>query len=276
MKKLSLFIVNCSLFVALGAPAHAAVTINKAAPVAAAPKSAESAVTGSSLIPTALSMITGVMALNQQVQALTTECKPTQTELTWVTNMMKEYAKTGATDAQTMMASIKRERCVGTNFKDSMQAAAMTTGLYGCVATFNSSADAKMIWQDYPRPSMATICKKNGGFGCTANEEETVSDIYEIYGLIGFGPADLLPVETTIAPVLMEKILKCTESRLAAKQRELWGDFLIQSAGGLGKTGGNLAETLGAVNQIMAGGGATSPMAAIMGMAPNVATGLMR
>jgi hypothetical protein len=259
-----------------GMPAQAAMTIKKAESVAPAAKSAEDTLTGNSLVPTALSLITGVMALNQQMKDLTGDCIPTDAEVNFVSNIMKEYAKVGATDQKSITAGLKREPCDGESFKDRMQSAAMTSGIQPCFATFNQDSDKGMIWQDYPRASKASICKKNGGFNCLSKDEQIVSDVYDVFALVGFGPADYLPSEATLAAKMMEKIERCSNVKLAAKKRELWGNFMFSAAGGLGKTGAGLADTMSAVNQIMAAGGGASPMNALMGMAPTLAGGLMK
>ncbi|MDR1206919.1 MAG: hypothetical protein LBK26_00695 [Rickettsiales bacterium] len=257
-------------------PSYAAMTIKKAESVAPAAKSAGDALTGNSLVPTALSLITGVMALNQQMKDLTGDCIPTDTEINWVSGIMKEYAKTGAANQKSITAGLKSEPCEGESFKDRMQSAAMTSGIQPCFVKFNTDSDNGMIWQDYPKASKASICKKNGGFNCLPKDEQIVSDVYDVFALVGFGPADYLPGEATLAAKMTEKIERCSNVKLAAKKRELWGEFLINSAGGLGKTGAGLADTMNTVNQIMSGGGAASHLNAVMGMAPSLAGGLMK
>ena len=90
MKKFLLLFV-CAVVCLAGTPGFA-ITINKAAPVAAAESTTSTAT--ASLVPTVLGIIGGVQQLTNQQRQLTAECIPTSQEINWVNNMVKEWAKT--------------------------------------------------------------------------------------------------------------------------------------------------------------------------------------
>lgn len=275
-------IALCTLLSALCAAGASAVTIKKADVVAPPPKTADnSPLSGNSLVPTALGLITSVMALNQQMNTLTGDCIPAPADVTFVSNMMQQFAKTGAVDAATMTAALRgRAPCDaanGVSFANTAQTAAVTKGLQPCYETFSQKADLKMIWYGYPKPSMDRVCKKSGGLGCAAKDEDVVSDVYDIFALINFTPDDLLPNEATSFAKIMDKVERCSNVKLAAQKRALWVNFMTQEAGSLGtKTGADLATTLGTVNQVMASGGANNPMSALMGLAPAMMTNVIK
>ncbi|MCL2339209.1 MAG: hypothetical protein FWC51_04645 [Proteobacteria bacterium] len=278
---LSMLYALCSAM-ALPSPSHA-VTIKKADVVAPAPKASNnSPLSGNSLVPTALSLITGVMALNQQMSTLTGDCIPTAADVAFVSNAMKEFAKTGAIDGPTLAGALRgRAPCDPGNsvsFDNTAQTAAVTSGLQPCYETFNQPSDKNMIWFGYPRPGLTKVCKKNGGAGgCAPKDEEVVSDVWDVFALVNFTPDDLLPQEATAFAKLMDKVERCSGAKLSAAKRALWVNFMTQEAGSLGtKTGSDLASTLGTVNQIMASGGGTNPMSALMGLAPTMMGNMMK
>lgn len=274
MKFRDKFFISCALVSVLctlaGLHAHAAVAVKKAEPVAV--QKTGGLQSAASLLPTALNLVSTVTALNQQMKSLSAECIPTSSDITFVTNIMKEYAKAGGPKPD--MGS--RQPCVTTNdnFDNSAALAASTTGRSACYMSFASeTADRGMIWENYPKPSVAKICKKNGGVGCADKDKETVSDLYEIFNLVDFIEADYIAGEWTTAVRLLEKIEVCSTAKLNARKRAMMGEFLIGAAGNIGQkqNAGATMETLSGVLQ--AGGG--NPLQSIMGLAPGLAGGLM-
>jgi len=269
-------IIFALLFVYAALPAHSsAPAIKKADAVAVQKKEVGGVMESNSLVPTALGLVSGVMQLNQQMKTLTGECIPTRAELDFVSNMMKEQAKAGKDFSSFWKGNRTRCDSGGNSFKNSAEMAANTKGISPCVAVWNNStADKGMIWQDVPKASEAKICKKNGGVNCTAKDEESVSDIYEIFGLIEFGPSDYLPGEAALAAKLIEKNDRCSDAKLNAKKREMWGGFIMQTAGGLGQKQ-DLGGVMGTVSGIMQQGGGNN-MQTIMGLGGALTQGLMK
>lgn len=263
-----LFAICCSLF-ALAPQARAAVSITKAEPVAAKPQDSGGMMSGNSLVPTALGLVTSVMALNKQMQTLKENCIPTDAEVNFVSNTMKEFAKTGAPHPDMR----GRDSCRNTtgNFRITAEQEANSKGLKACYDTWS---EAGTVWDGYPRASKAQICRKNGGVGCGPKDLEYVSDIYEVFALIDFGPRDYLPGEATLAAKLMEKYDECAPSEMSDKARKLWGEFLMGTMGSLGQKQ-NAGDVMGQVSGIVQSGRG-SPLQSIMGMAPALTGGLMK
>ena len=85
MNKALRFFIGCICVVAM--PAMAAVSIKKAAPVAT--QQASKLDGAGSLVGTALTLVSGVKALNQKVNALSAECQPTSAEISFVNETVK-------------------------------------------------------------------------------------------------------------------------------------------------------------------------------------------
>ena len=107
MKRNLLFLVAGLALV--GNVAQGAITIKKAAPVAAKQTSALEA--GQTLVPTVLGLVSGIQQLNKQQKELTAECSPTGQELDFVNKIVKEWAKTGAATADEVENRLGMRRC---------------------------------------------------------------------------------------------------------------------------------------------------------------------
>ncbi|GHS96866.1 hypothetical protein FACS189421_02640 [Bacteroidia bacterium] len=267
MRKLyALFAVFSLLFAAQ--PARA-ITITKADPVAAPSGKAATGKTdaATSLLPTVLGLATQVMALNAQQKALSAECAPNPAEIIFVDNAMKAYASIGQQTASEVNSNFSgRQPCqLGSDYEYEARANYQTGGFKPCFNTFNSPNDNGNIWQDYPRVGTAKVCTKDGG--CNGNDE-TVSDIYDIFAKVSgsLGEADYTPSEAKMASQLMDKQLRCAPDKITAKQREMWGLFLTDTIGTIGKkqNTGTLMEQVG---QIVQQGGGWGQAAGVMSVA---------
>ncbi|MDR0741696.1 MAG: hypothetical protein LBF28_02890, partial [Rickettsiales bacterium] len=140
--------------------AQAAVQIKKAAPVATKPSAGtESA---ASLVPTVLGLVSGVMEMNAKQKALSAECVPSSAERTFVDNMIKEWAKAGASPEAFKNALKDRVAC-GNNgtsgsYETNIQHSA--EGLQVCYNSYKESTDKGMIWYEFPKTGIATYCKE--------------------------------------------------------------------------------------------------------------------
>ncbi|MCL2537922.1 MAG: hypothetical protein FWF34_02460 [Alphaproteobacteria bacterium] len=258
MKRIFFIFLMSAIGFACVSNLDAAVTITKAEPVATARTTSSN--TGGSLVPNVIGLVTGVMAMNQQMKSLGAECEPSTSDIEFVSNMMREYYKTGAS-VEIRGAS----PCEGANtFQRSAQEAEMTTGMTACFDTWRGVGNDGMVWVGAPRATKASICKKAGGIGCAQREMIVVSNVYDMFNLIDFGPEDYLPGEGTRAARLLSLVEQCSTSKLSARKRSMWGDFLVTTAGGLGTTTGT-AGTMQGVNQILQAGGG-SPLGSIGGI----------
>jgi len=250
-KKLLVFI--CMIACAVSS-APAAVAIKKAAPVATQAASVQD--TGASLVPTVLSLVSSVQQLNAKQRELTQECIPTSQEITFVNNTMKEWAKVGEMTSDDAKRALGRTPCPGGT---GYQMAVRTTlngddGDLICYDNFASSSDENMVWHLFPKASVASYCD-DGSQAC--KNKKTVSDIYDIFNLIDFSESDYTKTEATMAAKLLSKIESCSNARLSAKKRAMWGEFLTSTVGGLGQKT-NTSSIMETVSGLSNGGGMSS------------------
>lgn len=227
--------------------AGAAVQVKKAAPVVTKPSGGTDG--AASLVPTVIGLVSGVIDMNAKQKALTSDCIPTTAEMNFVDNTMKEWAKTGQVTANSLKTVLRREPCASANGYSVEVGAMAAPGLTVCYNSFKSSSDEGMIWYNFPKTGKGTYCK-NGALTCTGNDLVTVSDTYDIFNLIDFGPADYTPSEATMAAKLLKRVESCSTSKLNAKKKQMWGEFLINTAGSLGQktnTGG-IMQQVGAIS----------------------------
>ena len=255
------FAVCCLLFAVCAAgAAHAAITVKKAEPVAAKPSGGTDG--AASLVPSVLGLVSNVIDMNAKQKALSEDCIPTSQEMTFVETTMKEWAKTGQTTAKELQTKLNRTPCpyADNGFESDVFANKGAPGLKPCFNHFAGPGNDYMVWRDFPKPGKGTYCK-SGAPTCTGGDQITVSDTYDLFALIDFAPADYLPNEITMAGKLLNKIETCTDAKLNAKKKALWGDFLVKTVGGIGqKTNtGNIMEQVGAI----AGGGGAGALSSV-------------
>ncbi|MFQ6702577.1 MAG: hypothetical protein ACLRFO_00020 [Alphaproteobacteria bacterium] len=252
MKKFLLFFVG-TIFMAQNVAM--AVTIKKAAPVAT--KQTSVADTGASLVPTVISLVSGVKQLTQQQKALTAECIPSSAEVNFVNNIIKEWAKTGARTADEVQASLGMKRCAtatggyastvriaeGTDERDLI-----------CYDWFGGSGNDGMVWEKFPMAVSTYYCTDGSLTGCSDKYKQYVSNIYDVFNLVDFDTTDYTQQEAKMAGVLISKIENCSYARLNAKKKALWGEFLIDTVGGLGQKT-NTATIMQTVSGVANSGG---------------------
>lgn len=259
------------MFAMCGA-AHAAVAVKKAESVAPVANAGTANV--ASLVPGVLGLVTDVMALNKAQNELTAECVPTSAEITFVENMVKEWAKVGEMTSAQAAEKLKREPCTnstGNCYATDVQVA-NTPGLKPKFNVFRTTADNEMVWADFPKPGLGEYCKTGMPLAnCSGKDEVRVSDIYEVFAIVDFGPADYLPNEVTMAAKLLDKAGKCSRSAVNAKKAALWGEFLQKTAGNIGqKTNtGTIMEQVGAITS----GGGVGALGGLGGIATQLIGG---
>ena len=261
MNKALRFFIGCICVVAM--PATAAVSIKKAAPVAT--QQASKLDGAGSLVGTALTLVSGVKALNQKVNALSAECQPTSAEISFVNETVKEWAKTGAASAEDVQRILKRKPCdvssgIG-GYQTAVEIAVMMGDDYEiCYDSFKGNGNEGMVWQDFPRVGTATYCD-DGSSSCGKNQKK-MSDIYEIFNLVDFTEADYTKQEATTAGKLIAKIEKCSTAKLNQAKKALWGSFLTESIGNLGQKT-STASIMDAVSGVVGGNGAMGGLSSI-------------
>lgn len=269
MKKILLIFIT-GVISLTGIPVFA-VTINKAAPVAA--QESSSSTTVSSLVPTVLNLISNVQQLSAKQKELTNECIPSSQEINFVDNTVKEWAKTGAMTADEVQRRLGRQRCRVANggYASAVEVAAGTDmDELICYDYFAGDGNAGMVWENFPKVGKATYCSDGSPAGmCSDKNKVTVSDIYDIFNLIDFTEVDYSASELTMAAKLMSKIEQCSYSRLSAKKREMWGEFLTTTVNSLGEPT-NTGSIMQSVSTITGGSGLGSSIGSIGALATSL------
>lgn len=213
--------------------AQAAVSVKKASPVATQTTGGTAGV--ASLVPSVLSLVSGVQQLNAKQKELTAECVPSSAEISFVDGIIKEWAKTGAMGADDVRSSLGRRPCPGgRGYEAAVRMAAGTEMDDICFDNYASDSDVQMVWYQFPKVGNATYCA-DGSSSCSAKNKRNVSDMYEIFNLVDFSTADYTKKEAEVAAKIISKIETCSNAKLSAKKREMWGEFIVNTVGTVGK-----------------------------------------
>ena len=229
--------------------AMGAVTIKKAEPVKTQQTSTSNA-TGS-LVPSVLTLVSDVQALNAKKRDLDAECTPSSAEIEFVNNMMKEWAKTGSSTAEEAFRKLNRTRCDGgTGYESSVRYAAVTDMGTVCYDNFAES-DKDMVWYHFPKASKAVYCPDGSPASTCGKNQKTVSNIYEVFDLIDFGVSDYNRQEATMAAKLLDRADRCSDVKISKKKKQMWGEFLTTAMGNVGQKTNTSAimQTVGNITQ---------------------------
>lgn len=240
--------------------AHAALAVKKAAPVAA--KTTPVAESAGSLVPTVLGLVGSIKELNAKANALSAECVPSAAEITFVNNMVKEWAKTGASTWEEAEKALGMKRCNNApsgGYARSVEINAGEDDEFICTDYFAGVGNEGMVWENFPMAAKATYCS-DGSFECGNSKKKTASNIYNVFNLIDFGTEDYSPSEAKMASQLLAKIEKCSDAKLSATKRAMWGDFLIGTISNVGQptNTGAIMQSVGSISQNGLGGGMSS------------------
>ncbi len=268
MKK-TLIIFAAIMQCAMANNAMAAVSVKKAAPVTV--KQADKMSSVSSLLPTVINLVGTVKELKAQQKALTDECVPTTAEINFVDKTMREWARTGEMSADEVMTRLGRTRCTSADgYAASARLAAATESSDVCVNFFGGTGNDGTVWYNYPKVGMISDLCSDGTTTCS--DKQTVSDIYDIFNVISFTDKDYSKDEAQMAMKLMNKIEKCSNAKLSARKKELWGNFLTTTIGSIGQkqNTGSIMEMVGGI----AGSGGGGLGGALGGLG-NLASGFL-
>lgn len=239
---------------------HAAVTIKKAAPVA--PKQTSVVESTGSMVPTVLGLVNSIKELSAKTKALTEECVPSSAEITFVNNMVQEWAKTGAATAEEAEKALGMQRCKDISSGGYARTVEINAGESDdlvCTDWFGGDGNKDMIWYGYPMAAKATYCA-DGSFECGNSQKKTVSNIYNVFNLIDFGVNDYTVAEAKMATQLQAKIEKCSDAKLSAAKRAMWSEFLVNTISNVGQptNTGAIMQSVGNISQSGLGGGLSS------------------
>lgn len=225
-----------------------AVKINKKSSVSTA-KSKDSGLVdglkGSSLVPGVIGLVGSVMDINAKQKALTANCVPTGSEINFINTMIKEYAKSGG-GKNNLLAG--HTLCDEKSSYSSSVKLLSSSKIPECYEPFNLLG--KNIWDQYPKATTAKICP-NGDIVCSG-KEITVTNAYDLFGIISFffSSEDYTEGESRQISGLLKKTEECSKSSLDMKKRELWTNFIVNTAGSIGKNTntGNIIQQVGAIS----------------------------
>ncbi|MBO7508850.1 MAG: hypothetical protein J6T57_01050 [Alphaproteobacteria bacterium] len=259
MKKL---IVLCSLLCMvsanLGAFGAANVLVpKKADSVAKRDASTTTSNLGASLLPTAIGLVGNVMALSQQQKALAAECEPTGKEVTFVNNMVKEWAIAGAANPMKTSTAIPecdptRSQSYERSVRESGSNLLVDTSSL-CWDTFSAAEARGAVWAGFPKAAVASYCP-DGIDGCAESKKKKVTNLWTIFDMINFDESDYTKSEATQAQALLQKAANCSGNKLAAKRLESFGGFVTSTIGGLGQKT-NTGSVMDAVSGVISNSG---------------------
>jgi hypothetical protein len=259
------------LLAIVAADARAAV-IKKASAVEVQEQGKMEAVTGQNLVGTALGLVSGVMSLKKQEQALSEQCAPSGSDVEHVNKMVKEYAKTGKQTAEQMRESLQ----VKTFDKDSAgkDCFKSSVGVEGINLCYQVFSDKDNIWNEYPVADSIKKCPPDKP-DCASKDEKYYSNVYEIYGVMNWSEDDLLKDELSTHAKLMKKAEECSPAEIKRKKQELTGSLITSTLGGIGQkqgTGNVMGQVSGMMGSMNSGGGGA--MGAVSGIG-SLATGML-
>jgi len=230
MKKSVIAFVATFLFVTTNV-AMGAVTIKKAVPVAT--QAASGGTAAASLVPSVLTLVSNVQQLSAKQKEMEKECVPSSAEITFVDNIVKEWAKTGAMTAEQVQQRLGRKPCAGgVGYATDVKFDAATGTGDICYDNFVGTGNVDTVWFGFPKVGLVSYCA-DGTNEC--KNKKTASDIYQIFDLVDFGYDDYTPQEATMAAKLIAKMDNCADSELSDKKRAMWGEFLTTTIGGVGQ-----------------------------------------
>lgn len=257
-------VITCVTGIAFDA---SAVVIKKATSVATQEKSAADGVAG--LVPTVIGLVGGIQQLTQKQRELEGNCVPTSSEITFVNNMVKEWARVGSDTADEFfwrMGTTNR-RCSGTESYENLVRMGAGTDTDVCFDYIN---DPEMVWHNYPVARVVSYCTDGSYNGCNAKNKKTVSNIYDIFNQIGFVEADYTKSEANQAAKLIARIEQCSDAKLSAKKREMWGSFLIDTVNNIGQP-----TNTGSIMEMVSGVAGSGNIGSAVGTLGSVATQFM-
>ncbi|MDE6250338.1 MAG: hypothetical protein K2M34_01750 [Alphaproteobacteria bacterium] len=259
----SVFLFGALVSGALVGAADAAVAVKKAAPVAT--KEASKTDASASLMGSVLGLVSSVQALSAQQKALTEDCIPTSAEINFVDKTVKEWAMTGATSASEIRLPGNPRPCdnITGSYALNAERADATESTDMCYDTFTGAGNENMVWFGFPKVGKATFCP---GGELTCKNKKTVSNMYDIFNLVDFDTQDYTVQEATMAGKLIDKIERCSNSKLSAKKRALWGEFLTNTLSNVGQKT-NTGNILQQVTNVSNSGGGLGALSGLGGLA---------
>jgi len=209
---------------------------------------------GASLLPTALNLVGSVMQLNQQQKALVAECEPTSRELSFVNNLIKEWANAGGINPLNSLHGI-RPCSANESYASTVRYAGSGLSVDSsavCWDTFTETEARNAVWSGYPKASVAEYCSDGSDnlSLCSKNSRKKVTNMWTIFDMIDFENKDYTQGEASQAVALLQKASNCSGTKLAAKRLETFGGFITETISSIGKPT-NTDSVMSAVSNIV-------------------------
>lgn len=214
---------------------------------------------GASIAPTAVNLVTGLIALNQQQKVLVAECEPTARDIDFVNKMIKEWAIAGGVNPLKSGGINKNgiNGCTnGLTYESSVGrlGANMSVGTTSLCYDVFTDADARgAVWAGFPKASKGTYCSDGTLYSvCPNSKKKTMTNMWVLFDMINFDDKDYTRAEASQAQALRQKAANCSGNKLAAKRLESVGSFVkssIANAGQTTNTGSIMDAVSGLVNQ---------------------------
>ena len=211
---------------------------------------------GASLLPTAATLVGNVIALNQQQKALTAECEPTSREITFVNNMIKEWAIAGATNPLANggygMRACSKES--GETYENTVTQAGVGVTVDASSVSYDifTDADARgAVWAGFPKAAVVEYCSDGGALSmCGKNKRKKMTNMWTLFDMVDFDNKDYTRTEASQAVALLQKASNCSGNKLAAKRLETFGGFITNTISNMGQPT-NTGNIMGAVQNIV-------------------------
>lgn len=263
MKRFFIFcttaVAICGAFNAFGA-ANVLVP-KKAASVAKQEASTSATNLGASLLPTAVGLVGNVIALNQQQKALVAECEPTSREITFVNNLIKEWAIAGATNPLSAGSAGMRPCEDGETYESTVNGSGMGVTIDAsaiCYDTFSVSDARGAVWAGFPKAAVVEYCSGGESLStCGKNKRKKMTNMWTLFDMIDFDNDDYTRAEASQAVALLQKATNCSGNKLAAKRLETFGGFITNTISSIGQptnTGNVMSAVTSMVGQSGIGG----------------------
>ena len=244
--------------------------IKKASAVKQQEKSGIESVTSGSLVSGMVGLVTNVAALAKQQRELDAECVPTSSDLEFVNELVKEYAKIAdVKDGESMLSNMCGDNATYTDDVQSTKPYKQES----CSATkFEKKSKSGYVWDSFPYAETATYCADADTANCPSSKKKTVSNIYVIFNQIRFDEEDFTATEASKYQKFKEKLDKCAPEKVLSNKKEAYVGLVKNAISGAGQKTNTATvwDAVGTLTQSASGGGMSGLSGGIQSLMPAV------
>lgn len=198
---------------------------------------------GASLLGNALGLVVSGVQLANEQKVLAAECEPTSSELTFVNDLMKEWAYAGGRNPISA-----QERCgsAGDYAKN------IRNGWDPCYEVYSEKEAHGAVWAGYPKAEKAEYCADYGDlYSCSKNNKKVATNMWQLLDAIQFDPErDYTKAEASRASSLIEKQKNCSSGKMAQKRAESFKGFVSNAINNTGQNA-NTPSIMEAVSTVV-------------------------